>query len=72
MTNNVNILAPFGPKIARLKIPKNLISKINKEIDRIVDNQNPSKRFDYSKELVGQVSQELQLPKVFINVFKRC
>ena len=69
MTNNVNILAPFGPKIARLKIPKNLISKMNKEIDKIVDSQNLSKKFDYSKELVGQVSQELQLPKNFINKY---
>jgi hypothetical protein len=69
MTNNVNVLAPFGPRIARLKIPKNLINKMNKEIDRIVDNQNLSKKFDYSKELVGQVSQELQLPKAFINKY---
>ena len=69
MTNNVNVLAPFGPRIARLKIPKNLINKMNKEIDRIVDNQNLSKKFDYSKELVGQVSQELQLPKTFINKY---
>ncbi|NCU62387.1 MAG: hypothetical protein EBW89_04610 [Candidatus Fonsibacter ubiquis] len=69
MTNNVNVLAPFGPRIAKLKIPKNLINKINKEIDKIVDNQNLSKRFDYSKELVGQVSQELQLPKTFINKY---
>ncbi len=69
MNSNVNVLAPFGPRIAKLKIPKNLINKINKEIDRIVDNQNLSKRFDYSKELVGQVSQELQLPKAFINKY---
>ena len=69
MTNNVNVLAPFGPRIAKLKIPKNLINKINKEIDRIVDSQNLSKKFDYSKELVGQVSQELQLPKAFINKY---
>jgi hypothetical protein len=47
MTNNVNVLAPFGPRIARLKIPKNLIDKMNKEIDKIVDNQNLSKKFDY-------------------------
>jgi len=33
MTNNVNVLTPFGPRIAKLKIPKNLIDKINKEID---------------------------------------
>ncbi|MEY4370429.1 MAG: hypothetical protein RIQ48_138 [Pseudomonadota bacterium] len=67
MTNNVNVLSPFGPRIAKLRIPKNLINKLNKEIDRIVDNQNLSKKFDYSKKLVGQVSQEIQLPKAFIN-----
>ena len=49
MTNNVNVLAPFGPRIARLKIPKNLINKINKEIDRIVNSQNLSKKFDFSE-----------------------
>ena len=57
MTSNVNVLAPFGPRIARLKIPKNLVNKINKEINKIVDSKNLSKKFDYSKELVGQVSQ---------------
>ena len=69
MTNNVNIITPFGPRIAKLKISKSLIKKINKEIDTIVDNQNLSKKFDYSKELVGQVSQELKLPKTFINKY---
>ncbi|NCU46728.1 MAG: hypothetical protein EBX43_00815, partial [Candidatus Fonsibacter lacus] len=61
MINAVNVLAPFGPRIAKLKISKSLINKINKEIDKIVDNQRLSKKFDYSKELVGQVSQELKL-----------
>ncbi len=69
MTNNVNVLAPFGPRIAKLKIQKSLISKINNEVDKISNNQSLSKRFDYSKELVGQVSQELELPKNFINKY---
>ena len=54
MTNNVNVLAPFGPRIARLKIPKNLIIKMNKEIDKIVDNQNLSKKFDPNIVYKGQ------------------
>ena len=69
MINTVNVLAPFGPRIAKLKISKSLINKINKEIDKIVDNQRLSKKFDYSKELVGQVSQELKLSKNFINKY---
>ena len=63
MTNNVNVLAPFGPRIAKLKIQKNLISKINNEVDKISNNQSMSKRFYYSKELVGQVSKELEITK---------
>jgi len=43
MINTVNVLAPFGPRIAKLKISKNLINKINKEIDKIVVNKSLSK-----------------------------
>ena len=69
MNNNVNVLAPFGPRIAKLKIQNSLIRKINNEVDKISNNQSLSKRFDYSKELVGQVSQELELPKNFVNKY---
>ena len=31
----MKILSPFGPKIAQLKFSKNLINKINKEVDTI-------------------------------------
>ena len=40
MNNNVNVLAPFGPRIAKLKIQKSLISKINNEVDKISNNQS--------------------------------
>ena len=54
MTNNVNVLAPFGPRIARLKIPKNLIDNMNKDIDKIVDNQNLSKKFGLTSVCKGK------------------
>ena len=49
MTNNVNVLAPFGPRIAKLKIQNSLIRKINNEVDKISNNQSLSKIFFYSK-----------------------
>ena len=64
--NQLKILAPFGPKIAKLKLPQLLIKKINLEIDRITKEKKLIKKYDYSKNLVGQVKQELQLPSVFI------
>jgi len=64
--SQLKVLAPFGPKIARLKFPELVIKKINFEVDRIIKQKELIKKYDYSKNLVGQVKQELQLPSVFI------
>jgi|TARA_B110000211_G_scaffold225621_1_gene278079 hypothetical protein len=62
----MKVITPFGPKIAKLKFSSQLIKKINFEVDRIILKKNLIKKFDYSNKLVGQVKQELQLPKLFI------
>ena len=62
----MKILSPFGPKIAKLKLPQFLIKKINAEVDKILSKKKLIKKLDYSKKLVGQVKQEFQLPKVFV------
>ena len=62
----VKVLSPFGPKIAKLKFSKKLINKINLEVDRINSNKSLMNKLDYSKKLVGQVKQEIALPKSFI------
>ena len=65
----MKVLSPFGPKIAQLKFPKSLIKKINNEVDRISAQKKLTKKYDYSKKLVGQVKQEIQLPKNFIKKY---
>ena len=62
----MKILSPFGPKIAKLKFSSSVIKKINTEVDKIVAQKKLSKKYDYSKKLVGQVKQEIELPKTFI------
>ena len=62
----MKILSPFGPKIAKLKLPQFLIKKINVEVDKILTKKKMIKKLDYSKKLVGQVKQEFQLPKAFV------
>ena len=62
----MKILSPFGPKIAKLKLPQFLIKKINAEVDKILSRKKLIKKLDYSKKLVGQVRQEFQLPKAFV------
>ncbi len=62
----MKILSPFGPKIAKLKLPQLLIKKINVEVDKILTKKKLVKKLDYSKKLVGKVKQEFQLPKAFV------
>ena len=65
----MKIVSPFGPKIAILKIPNKIIKQINVEVDNILSNKDKIKKNDYSKKLVGQVKQEFQLSKIFINKY---
>ena len=62
----MKIFSPFGPKIASLKLSKNIIKKINNEVDKIIKKKELLKKLDYSNKLVGQVKQEFQLPKDFV------
>ena len=62
----MKILSPFGPKIAKMKLPQFLIKKMNAEVDKILSKKKLVKKLDYSKNLVGQVKQEFQLPKAFV------
>ena len=70
--SKLKVLTPFGPRIARLKFPHSVIKKINLEVDRIVKQKRLIKKYGYSKNLVGQVKQEIQLPSIFIkkNIYK--
>ena len=63
----MKIISPFGPKIAVIKIPKKIIILINKEVETILKNKEKLKKSNYSNKLVGQVKQEFQLSKNFIN-----
>ena len=65
----MKILNPFGPKIAVIKIPKNIIVKINNEVDKIISSKSRLKKSDYSSNLVGQVKQEIRLSNRFVNKF---
>ncbi len=62
----MKVLSPFGPKIAIIKIPKNIINKINNEVDSILIDKKKLKNSDYSNQLVGQVKQEIKLNSKFI------
>ena len=65
----MKILSPFGPKLGQVKIQSKIISLLNKEVDKINESKLKIKNSDYSKKVVGQVYQEIQISKKFINKY---
>ena len=65
----MKVISPFGPKIGKFKLSNLVIKRINAEVDRIVKKKSLYQKLNYSKKLVGQVKQEFQLPKEFIQKF---
>jgi len=61
--NKLNIIKPFGPTIAKVKMPEKIINALNDHVDKIVNNEELSKKFDNGKYLAGNVKQELSLSK---------
>ena len=54
---SLKLLIPFGPKMAKLSLPKNLIYRINQEVDKVISSKSLSKKYNYSKKLAGEVQQ---------------
>ena len=59
--NKLQILTPFGPSIAKIKIPEQIIKTLNDHVDQIRASEKMSKKFDGGKSLIGNVSQEILL-----------
>ena len=57
----MKILSPFGPKLGKVKIPSKIISQLNNEVNKIIESKSKIKKGDYSKKVVGQVYQEIQI-----------
>ncbi len=58
---------PFGPPIGHAVLPDELINDLNKGCDDIVKDEELAKSQDWSHNLVGQVEQELLIPREIIN-----
>ncbi len=63
--NKIQVYKPFGPSIAKLIIPEDLIKKLNEYVDKTILDENKSKELDYGKKLAGNVKQELILEPNF-------
>ena len=64
----MQLIKPFGPTVAKVIMPKNIIDSLNKYVDEIINNESKSKELDYGKMLAGNVKQEFLLERE-ISVF---
>ena len=61
----MQLIKPFGPTVAKVIMPKNIIDSLNKYVDEIINNESKSKELDYGKMLAGNVKQEFLLEREF-------
>ena len=66
----LEILQPFGPSIAKVSIPEEMIKLMNNYIDEIVKDQKKSEKLDGGYKLAGNVTQEFRLEGDFMKKIK--
>ena len=65
--NNGIVLRPFGPAIAKVIIPPDIIKKLNDYVDKTIQDEDKSKELDMGHALAGNVKQEFKLEKDFMD-----
>ena len=63
---SIEIKRPFGPSIAKIIIPDEIISSMNKYVEEIIMDNAKSKDLDYGHNLAGNVQQEFRLDLGFM------
>jgi uncharacterized protein (TIGR02466 family) len=63
----ISVTRPFGPSIAKVTMPKELIDTLNQYIDKIIKDEKKSIKLDYGKNLAGNVKQEFRLENDFVD-----
>ena len=67
---DLEILQPFGPSIAKVSIPEEMIKLMNNYIDEILKDQKKSEKLDGGYKLAGNVTQEFRLEGDFMKKIK--
>tara|TARA_X000000368_G_scaffold312196_1_gene249959 strand:+ start:92 stop:712 length:621 start_codon:yes stop_codon:yes gene_type:complete len=67
---NLEVIKPFGPSIVKLKLPQEIIDKMNKYTDEVITNKKKSENLDHGSKLAGNVYQEILLDLEFMKKIK--
>ena len=63
---SLEIIKPFGPSIAKIIMPDEIISSMNQYVEQIIMDSAKSKDLDYGYHLAGNVQQEFRLDLEFM------
>ncbi len=63
--NRLDLIKPFGPWIAKINIPEDILLKLNNYVDQIIIDEEKSTKQDLGKKLAGNVKQEFELDENF-------
>ena len=64
--SRIQITRPFGPSIAKVQMPDELVKTLNKYVDDIIADDEKSKKQDWGHKLAGHVQQEFVLENNFV------
>jgi len=64
--DKLQLITPFGPSIAKVKIPEKILKTLNDHVDKTRASKKMSEKFDAGKSLIGNVSQEILLSQEII------
>ena len=59
--NDIKILRPFGPTIAKVEIPKEILEKLNSWCEKKILNHDELSKLNIGSKLAGNVTQEFML-----------
>ena len=62
----ISVVRPFGPSVARVKMPNDLVEKLNGYIEEIISSKKKSEELYNGDKLAGHVTQEFKLEEKFI------
>ena len=62
----MEISKPFGPSIAKVIIPEEIIFSMNNYVEEIITNKKKSDNLDFGRNLAGNVQQEFRLDIEFM------
>jgi len=58
-----NVIKVFGPSVMKVKIPEDILNKLNTYTDEVVSNKKKSSELNMGEDLLGDVTQEIKLEK---------